>query len=394
VGEPPRPPFLAKVYAFKILDGFTPIYPLYGVMFVARGLTPFEVSATLMAWSITAFALQIPAGIAADRWSRRWILAIGQVLRAVGFVAWLVWPTFAGFLVGMVLWGVKSALTSGTFESLVYDELAQDGRPRDYARVMGRAQGLGFAAILLAALGAAAMVGLGYPAVLIASIATGLAAGVAALILPRAVKRLDIASRHYLGHLREGFAYILKHPALPALVGFMCLSLAFGGGLEGFWPIFAAKAGLATAGVSLFVAAVSAAEAAGAALAHRLGQAPRAVFHGLFALIGLLIAVAAAGFAPWSVGLLVVLCGLFKVIDVNFDARLHGLIPTETRATIASVKSFIHQVILTLFLIAFGPLAQATSYRTAFLACGGVMAAIGVGWMLGARREKQKPHPL
>ena len=29
-----------------------------------------------------------------------------------------------GFLIGMIAWGVKSALTSGIFEALLYDELA------------------------------------------------------------------------------------------------------------------------------------------------------------------------------------------------------------------------------------------------------------------------------
>jgi len=115
--------FLARVYAFRFLDGFVLIYPLYTVMFAARGLSPSQVAATLMAWSVTGFLLQIPMGALADRFSRRWLLCLGQVLRGVGFVVWMLQPDFGGFLVGMVLWGVKSALTNGTFEALVYDEL-------------------------------------------------------------------------------------------------------------------------------------------------------------------------------------------------------------------------------------------------------------------------------
>ena len=76
----------------KALDAFVLIYPLYTVMFVAHGLTPVQVSATLMAWSITAFILQIPSGVLADRYSRRWILAGAQVLRVIGLLVWIASP--------------------------------------------------------------------------------------------------------------------------------------------------------------------------------------------------------------------------------------------------------------------------------------------------------------
>ena len=72
--------FLARVYAFRFLDGFVLIYPLYTVMFAAKGLTPSQVAATLMAWSVTGFLLQIPMGVLADRFSRRWLMAGAEAL--------------------------------------------------------------------------------------------------------------------------------------------------------------------------------------------------------------------------------------------------------------------------------------------------------------------------
>ena len=124
-------------------------------MFVDRGLTPWQVSLTLIAWSTTAFLLQIPAGVLADRLSRRWLLCGAHAARGLGFLIWLLFPTFAGFLIGLMLWAVKSAFTNGPFEALVYDELREAGRAEDYARVIGRAQGFFFAAILLSAATAA-----------------------------------------------------------------------------------------------------------------------------------------------------------------------------------------------------------------------------------------------
>ena len=73
--------FLTRVYAFKFFDAFILIFPLYAVMFVDAGLTPVQISVALTAWSATAFALEIPAGVVADRLPRRLVLAVAQAGR-------------------------------------------------------------------------------------------------------------------------------------------------------------------------------------------------------------------------------------------------------------------------------------------------------------------------
>src|ERR1700712_2441062 len=105
------------------MDAFILIYPLYAVMFVDAGLTPAQIGLALAVWSVTAFVLEIPAGVIADRWSRRWVLAGAQVFRLAGYALWLFYPHFWGFIGGFLLWGIKSAFTSGTFEALTFDAL-------------------------------------------------------------------------------------------------------------------------------------------------------------------------------------------------------------------------------------------------------------------------------
>ena len=377
--------FLARIYGFRFFDSFLLIFPLYGVMFVAHGLTPFQLSLTLMAWSATGFVLQIPSGLLADRWSRRWMLCAGQVIRVLGFLAWLLYPGFPGYLAGMVLWGVKSALTNGVFEALVYDELKAAGRPQDYARIMGGAWAVTAVSILLASLCAAVAVKFGYPPVIYASIAGGLACAASAIALPRAPRGLPTGRADYLGRLAQGFRYALGHRLIPGVVALLAVSQAFGGGLEGFWPIFGSKAGLSAPKVAVYVAAIAAAQALASANAHRLRRLAAPAFHGLLAAMGLALALAAWIFQPWTVALVVALVGAFKLIDVNFDARLHDAIPSEMRATLAAVRSFAGQVTMTLLLAVFGVLAEATSYRAGFLIAGLVMAVAGAGFLLLGR---------
>ncbi len=80
-----------------------------------------------MVWSATTFLLEVPSGAWADVVSRRLLLALSAAVNGVGYALWVAVPGYAGFLAGFVLWGLSSALASGTFEAFTYDELDAAG---------------------------------------------------------------------------------------------------------------------------------------------------------------------------------------------------------------------------------------------------------------------------
>ena len=144
-------------------------------------------------WSVTSFALEIPSGAWADLVDRRALLVLSASVYASGFAVWTVWPTFAGFAVGFALWGLSSALMSGTFEAWLYDELAADGATDRYAGLLGWANSAAIAANGVATVAAAPLFAWGgYAAVGWASVAAALMHGVVAWSLP-AAPRTDSA---------------------------------------------------------------------------------------------------------------------------------------------------------------------------------------------------------
>jgi MFS family permease len=379
------PSFLARLYAFKFFDSFILIFPLYAVMFVDAGLTPVQISAALIAWSATAFCLQIPSGVLADRWPRKHVLAMAQVARAAGFAVWLVWPHFWGFLIGLVLWGIKSACTSGAFEALLYDELKAKDREGDYTRIYGRSRAVQAFAVVLAALGAAALARLGYSLELDASVAACVVATAAALSLPPADPARPAGDPGYLTHLRQGLSLSVREPMVLSILTFSAIVLALGGALEEFWPIFGIKVGLSRPLIALFVGSQNGVEMLASLLAHRVSRLATRWIYGLFTLGGALLAVAAGVFSPPAMILLALYSGLLKMIDVVFEGRLQHAIPSDRRATIGSVKGFAGEVGVTGLYLAFGPLAQATSYQVAFGACGVAGVLIGLIYLGRAR---------
>ena len=382
-----------KAAAYRFLDTFILIFPFYTVMFAERGLSPAQIGLALAAWSGTALVLEIPTGALADRFSRRWLLFAAQLIRGLGFLIWVLVPSFWGFLIGLMLWGVKTALVSGTFEALVFDELKAAGRATDYARAIGHSQTGRFSGLMAASLLAAAMAGIGYPALTLMSVATAVLAALAALLLPRAPKAVAAYPADYLGQMRQGVREAVRRPGVLPILLFIAAMQAMLAACEDYWQIFGREIGLGGTQIALFVAALSAAQAAGSAFSHRAPLAHPAALHGLVAAGGVLLFSAAALFQPASVILAVAFTGLCRVADVRADARFQHALSGESRATVASVKGFASQTATTVLILVFGLLAQLSAYRWAFLTFGVALTLLGAAYAVASQRRSARSLP-
>jgi MFS family permease len=378
--------------ALRFLDSFLLIVPFYTVMFAEKGLSPAQIGLVLGAWSATGLVLEIPCGVLADRMSRRWLLAISQVLRATGFLVWLAFPGFWGFLVGLTLWGMKSATMSGAFEAVVYDELKALGREAEYAKVFGRAKAARGVGLVAASLTAAVAAPLGYGPLIIASAISGLAAAGAALALPSAPRAVTVADWSYLSHLGRGAREAISLPGIPALIVFIAGVQAVAYATADYWQLFGRDVGLPKSAIALFIAALATAEAVGSLLSHRIRHLDPRWLYGLTCLGGLSIVAAAATFQPWSVALPLIYMGLYSLVDVSADARFHHALCGETRATVASVKGFTTQCANGVLILGFGLVAQASAYRMSFLTYGAGLTLLGVVYGAASLRNSRSPN--
>jgi len=347
----------ARIVAYEALQEFIPLYPLYQLMFADHGLSAAEISTLFIIWSTTAFLLEVPSGALADTFSRRRLLVLGSVLSGLGYASWIVLPSYAGFALGFVLWGASSALISGTFEALVYDELAARGAADRYAGLIGRARSAALVLNLAATALASPLYELGgYLLVGVVSLVSCLAQVAVALSLPEAA-RVATADEteevepgagggplgRYALMLRSGLSEaatsrtVRKAVALVALLGGF---LAF----DEYFPMLARDVGASTTLVPLLIAGTVAAQAIGGALA---GPAYR--MRGSFLGAGLGLAAgllawgslsgAAQGFVPIAVGY-----GVMQLVIIVAEARLQDSIQGPARATVTSVSGLFAEV--------------------------------------------------
>jgi len=79
----------------------------------------------------------LPSGVLADYWSRKHVIMAGGVLRTLGFITWIVWPTFTGYALGFALWGATIACTSGAAAAYLHNELRAIHKDKLYAKFFG-----------------------------------------------------------------------------------------------------------------------------------------------------------------------------------------------------------------------------------------------------------------
>jgi hypothetical protein len=373
--------FLWRLYAYAFAQDFVLIYPLYAVMFAEHGLTPGQIGLAFMVWSTVGFVLEAPSGVIADRYPRRTILWIAQLIRAAGYACWWLVPGVWGAVAGFALWGVKSAFTSGCYEALIYDELKAAGREADYAEVLGRTKAVANTAVMLASTAAALAAPLGYAPLLIASVAAGVVAAALAASFPRAPPAEAVHERGYLAHMALGLRQALSSRPILALIVFLSLLVCAAGSIDEFWPIFGREAGLGHAGVSLMFTAVSAAMIPAGAFAHRLVRLPQRALHALVAAMGVMLLVAAWVLRPWTAVLIVLFSAGYVLVSTVFEARLQDEIPSETRATVSSIAGVAIELGVMGVYGGFGLIAQLSDYRHAFLAFGGFTLAMGLVYL-------------
>lgn len=278
----------------------------------------------------------------ADLVSRRHLLTAAPLLSAAGFALWTLFPAYASFAAGFVLWGVGGAITSGTLQALVYDELDRAGAASAYARLIGRSRALGTIAVVTATAAAAPLLAHGgYTAVGAVSVVAALAAAPIGFSFPEGARpRKDGKDRSQgLGPsirvMRTALSEVRHAPgARPAL---FAVAVVMGlSSLDEYLPFLARSLTHDTALVPILLAPVFAAMAAGEWCAERGTRrpAPVVVAGALLLAVGALLG-HPLGMLPVSAAF-----GVFAWAAVVAETRLQDAVSDGARATVVSMSGF------------------------------------------------------
>ena len=144
---------------FRVLFNARFYYPVLAVFFLDLGLSATQYTLLNFAWALAIVAVDLPAGVLADRLGRRPLVVAAAGSMVVEMVLLCVAPRNGGTtlflccLANRLLSGAAEGMASGADEALVFDSLAERGREKEWPRVLDqvmRWQSLGFVVAMLA----------------------------------------------------------------------------------------------------------------------------------------------------------------------------------------------------------------------------------------------------
>jgi len=83
---------------------------------------------------LTCFVFQVPTGLLADAYSRRWAVALGCGLIGAGFILEGAVPQFAAIAAAQVIWGIGATLSDGADDAWITDEVGGVAAARLFLR--------------------------------------------------------------------------------------------------------------------------------------------------------------------------------------------------------------------------------------------------------------------
>ncbi|MEM9624125.1 MAG: MFS transporter [Pseudomonadota bacterium] len=89
--------------------------------------TPFQLVFVGTAQALTALLFEMPAGVVADRFSRKWSLVLGQLIMGLSMLATGWFSTFPALVLTQMLWGLSWTFLSGADAAWLTDELRDPG---------------------------------------------------------------------------------------------------------------------------------------------------------------------------------------------------------------------------------------------------------------------------
>lgn len=379
---------LIRIYAYQFLADFTPIALLYAVMFTDLGLSTFEISFLIGSWSVSSLLAEVPSGVVADKFDRRKVLAVGQLLVGSGFLAWLLFPGFWGYLVGFLIWGTAGAAHSGTFEAFVYDELTARDQENKYPEVLGRTESAYLIGVVAGAAFATGLVQFGYEPLIWASIVSAILAAITAMSMPAAAAREEVEDEKYFSMLKQGFRSVATQAILARVVMLIAIAGCVADLTSEYAPLFATDRSIQPAGIAAIGAIAILVMAATSAIATKLpgnsipGSLRLAIAGGLLVLATLL--------PTWPAIIMFNAVAIYgNIINVLARAEMQTHVEKHIRATTTSVAGFSLEVLNFAGLLAIGLLADQLTRTDAFQITGIAIVALSfLAWIKTRPRKK------
>ncbi|MBR9692359.1 MFS transporter [Candidatus Woesearchaeota archaeon] len=193
--------------------------PVFTLFYIDFGMSYTQIMLLPLLTGGLQILLEVPSGILADLWGRKYVLFLGSALWTASFYFFLIANNMADILVSVALFGMALAFLSGTDSAMLYDTLKALKREKEYKKIAGKA--------LAYQLGVMAICGLiggpltahgGYSATLVAVLCVSSLTTFLAIFMVEPPHHKKSTDRHFFKHLKEATIFTTQHPRVRSLI--------------------------------------------------------------------------------------------------------------------------------------------------------------------------------
>lgn len=386
-----------KLYILNFLVGVVFWYPIEKLYLQQLGADAFGVSLSALVFLATVIVCDVPSGVLADRWKRKYVLLLAMGCLIVASVVGGVSQTWVQYLPMNILVGGFVVLTSGTFQAIMYDSLLDTGHQKEYDKHQGRAY-----ALFLTGLGLSSLAGgyvadwFGMQAAYFTSAAVMIPAVLLVLFVKEPRSHKSVADRKLKEHVQLSVRLIASNKLLLQLALLIAaLGVARGAYVEYSGLLFVVL-GMSTISMGYAGAGKWLVSSLGQMVGPKVGRRSLALAP-LFFVIFLVFSLIPSA---WSLVFFYMAGFLYAVISNQAEAAVQDNTPSEIRATTLSALSFASNILLVPLGLLFGWIAREASIFSAYFMIAVVGLLYVLNWLVVGRRmfqplyaSRAKTHP-
>jgi len=382
--------FLTSIYGYTFFNALMMLSPVYAIFMQLHGMTDFDISVLLMLWSGAVLVTQFPIAACARKCGAKHILFLGQILKAVAFLLWLIYPSYAGFAIGMILWGMHGAIYNVVSEDVLYDELRARTHNLTYERVLGRRRNVAAVGTALSAAGSLLLV-YGYGVVTAVSI-VALAVSMLFIMRMNLIQDYHGAQPGGTSQINAIKTAISTMRTTPAIISMLVLSVLVTNFsyLNDYLSLIGVDIGLQPQYIGIVPFFILCCQVLGQSVAHRFtGVKPYVLYMAIIA-SGALFGVFAWQYSVWgllALGAAYVICAIIKILTY---ARFQNLTPSGNRMEILSFYSIADQATYMCICLIIGLGSLMGSWRFSIMIMAILLAMLGFWALVFMRRRYRR----
>lgn len=366
------------------LFDFVLAYAFYNLLFSLRGLSVFEISILLTWWALSALVLEVPSGALADNWSRKKLMVLAPLIKAVCFIIWF----FANgniylYGLGFLCWSIGSTFMSGTAEAVLYDELKVMKMEDRFEKVLSLKKFFFYLALAVSILSGGLIAQYDINLALILSIfPLGISAFFASQI-PETKIIKTTGEINYFSHIKDATSELKNNKTLLYLSIYL-FGVSIMGQIEEFDQLYYQFVNLPIYAFGIVGFFWSIVNAIGSYYAYKIKS--HKVFYLLPLITGLLLLL--VGHFPSINAILLLMLGyLFaSPLKILIDSRIQHSIKSQSRATVTSSTSFLVDLFAILVTPIFGYINNIWDINSIYTLAGFIIIILSF-WAFFNRRS-------